>query len=152
MADDKGVGEHCYKLRDSQHVDSSATGATGATDVVDAMAAATTARLQGKKDLEGKIRVEMIPPEIILGLGEIFTIGAQEYGEYNWEKGLKWQNLIGAAMRHLLKWCSGETFDRKSRKHHLLHCMANLCMLYMYQQYHMGEDDRGVARRAQRGV
>jgi len=109
-----------------------------------------SAALQGKKDLIGKVRVELIPPEVILGLGEIFTIGAQEYGEYNWEKGLKWQDLIGAAMRHLLKWCSGETLDRKSRKHHLLHCMANLCMLYMYQQYNMGEDNRSIIRRATR--
>lgn len=139
MADDKGVGGRCSAGLGADHIATQPT-----------MTAAVSEVLQGKKDLVGKIRVELIPPEVILGLGEIFTIGAQEYGEYNWEKGLKWQDLIGAAMRHLLKWCSGETLDRKSRKHHLLHCMANLCMLYMYQQYNMGEDNRSTIRRARR--
>ena len=96
----------------------------------------------GKKFDKGKPRVSLIPTEVISGLAEVLTFGAEKYGDLNWTKGIEYSRLIDATNRHLLKFQSGIDLDEESGKSHLLHCMANLTFLYWMSQNKKEFDDR----------
>lgn len=40
---------------------------------------------EGRKDDGGKNRLDLIPPEVILALGQVMTYGAGKYGANNWQ-------------------------------------------------------------------
>ena len=42
---------------------------------------------EGRKDDRGKNRLDLIPPEVILALGQVMTYGAGKYGANNWQGG-----------------------------------------------------------------
>jgi hypothetical protein len=76
----------------------------------------------------GKPRISLIPPKIIFRLAEIFTYGAEKYGDHNWKKGLDPIRLYDAAMRHLLAWMDGESID-ESGCPHLAHALWNVAIM-----------------------
>lgn len=84
----------------------------------------------GKKNDEGKARVDLVDPEFILGTAKVLAFGADKYGENNWQKVDNFDNrYYAAAMRHLLAWRSGETDDTESGMNHLYHAACNLMFL-----------------------
>jgi len=66
------------------------------------------------KDDTDKVRMELIPPELIVAVGDILTFGAEKYDDRNWEKGMKWSRVFGALMRHMWAWWSGENKDQET--------------------------------------
>ena len=83
----------------------------------------------------GKTRVDLIPAEILLMLGEIYEMGAVKYDASNWRKGMKWSKVYGPLQRHLLKaWSRSGTklFDDESKKHHIMHALWNVVALAHY--------------------
>ena len=58
---------------------------------------------EGRKDDTDKVRLELIPPELLFGIGAILSFGAKKYADRNWEKGMSWSRVFGAMMRHI--WC-----------------------------------------------
>lgn len=62
---------------------------------------------QGHKDDGGKVRLELIPPEVPFAIGEVLTKGAAKYADRNWENGISYGRVFGAAMRHLWAWWGG---------------------------------------------
>lgn len=56
----------------------------------------------GVKRDAGKLRLDLIPPEMHRTLGEVLTFGASKYDDHNWEKGLDSERLYAACQRHLL--------------------------------------------------
>lgn len=68
--------------------------------------------------------------------------GERKYGTYNWMHGMSWSRLVGAAMRHLTAWHSGEDLDPETSLSHLGHARCCLAMLLAYQTHGLGEDDR----------
>ena len=65
----------------------------------------------GYKDDHDKIRMELIPPELLEAVGDILTFGAKKYADRNWEYGMKWSRPFGALMRHMWAWWRGEDKD-----------------------------------------
>lgn len=53
-----------------------------------------------KKD-EDKTRYELLPYEVIDAVARILTDGAKKYDSRNWEKGINYGRVYGAAQRHL---------------------------------------------------
>ncbi len=104
---------------------------------------------EGVRHDEGKNRLDLVPPEAILGIGEILTFGAIQkgYGERNWEKGMDWGRCYAALQRHLNKWWAGESIDPESGKSHLKHALTNLCFLMVYEIRGIGRDDRPFPKR-----
>lgn len=98
--------------------------------------------MEGKKFDQEKTRLDLLPPELMLAVGDILTSGAIKYGERNWEKGMAWGRCFGAAQRHLLAWQMGIDFDEESGKSHLWHAATNLAFLIAYEQRGVGLDDR----------
>ena len=104
----------------------------------------TQTQLEGRKDDQGKIRLDLMPPELITAIGSVLTMGAAKYTDRNWEKGMKWGRVYAALQRHLLAWHSGETADPESGMSHLWHAGCCIAFLITYEQRNIGEDDRFV--------
>lgn len=97
---------------------------------------------EGRKDDSGKERMELIPPEAMIALGEIMTFGAAKYGDRNWERGMAWGRLFGAAMRHLWAWWRRDETDPETGRSHLWHAFCCIAFLVALEERKHGTDDR----------
>lgn len=96
----------------------------------------------GHKDDRGKVRMELIPPELLVAVGDVLTFGAEKYADRNWEHGLKWSRPFGALMRHMWAWWGGEQKDPETGRSHLWHAACCIAFLVAYEERGDGEDDR----------
>ena len=76
----------------------------------------------------GKLRYDLIPPEIKLWLAEILTHGAKKYAPDNW-KNVEVNRYIAAMERHMVAWQLGEEYDPDSGYHHLKHILTNAAFI-----------------------
>lgn len=90
----------------------------------------------------GKTQVRELDPAFIMGLGEVLTASRAKYTEGNWMKETKFSTPYESAIRHLMKFWSGEETDEETNKHHLLHAATNLMFLYYHTRSDVGIDDR----------
>lgn len=99
---------------------------------------------EGRKDDQEKVRLELVPPELITGVGEVLTFGAKKYEDRNWEKGMKWGRVYGALMRHLWSWWAPweDDCDPETGLSHLWHAGCCIAFLITYEARQIGEDDR----------
>ncbi len=97
---------------------------------------------KGIKYDDGKLRIDLIPPEVIRALAMVFAYGADKYGERNWGKGMRAGRLWAATQRHLWSWWNKEDMDEESGYNHLWHALASTAMLIVLQKRGTGEDDR----------
>jgi len=74
---------------------------------------------------EGKLRYDLIPPEILEELARAYTYGANKYEANSWQH-VDPQRYYAALMRHLITWRYGKTYDRESNIHHLTHALWNV--------------------------
>ena len=92
----------------------------------------------GKKNDEGKNRLDLIEPEFIEAVGQVLTFGAEEYGPNNWQNVEDAENrYYAAAMRHLMAYRKGEKTDPESKLPHLAHVATNMMFLMHFEM----EDD-----------
>ena len=89
-----------------------------------------------------KPRPELLPVGASLLIAEVFTFGAEKYGDWNYMKGMKWMRLYGALLRHMYAWVAGRDSDPESGKSHLAHAGCCIMMLLEYEARGIGEDDR----------
>ena len=94
-----------------------------------------TAIPKGIKHDKGKNMLQLIPDEMIEGIGEILTFGATKYEKHNWRKGLPYDKVYGAMKRHLSKWHKGIVNDEETGKPHLWHAGCCLCFLITYEAH-----------------
>lgn len=97
---------------------------------------------EGRKFDEGKLRVDLIPVSAIRAIARGLTFGARKYGDRNWENGLEWSRVYGAAVRHLLAFWDREDIDPESGYLHIDHAITNLAFLVEYVKTHPEMDDR----------
>lgn len=114
-------------------------------------------RKGGHKDDSDKIRLELIPPELLFAVGTILTSGAAKYADRNWEHGMKWGRVFGACMRHMWAWWGGKgptaksflfgDLDLETGKSHLWHAGCCITFLIAYEERGDGTDDRWAGTR-----
>ena len=97
---------------------------------------------EGIKFDEDKVRLDLIPPEMIFAVGTILTYGAKKYEDRNWELGMKWSRPYGALMRHMWAWWGGEKLDKETGHSHLWHALCCIAFLVTYEERSIGTDDR----------
>ena len=90
---------------------------------------------EGTKFDQDKNRVDLVPPELIEGIGWILTFGAKKYDDHNWRKGIKYSRVLGALMRHLMAYSRGEKIDPESGMPHLWHMGCNLAFLITFDAH-----------------
>ncbi len=96
-----------------------------------------------KKDF-GKPRMDLLPPKALFGIAKIMTYGASKYNDYNYKlgRGLDWDRLYAACLRHLNSWNAGEDKDPESGESHLYHAGCCIMMLIDLIDSKKGKDTR----------
>lgn len=97
---------------------------------------------EGRKDDSGKSPYELIAPELLESTAQVLQFGAVKYDARNWEKGMRWGRVFGAAMRHMWAWWRGEKADPETGFSHLAHAACCVMFLLAYEQRQIGTDDR----------
>jgi len=107
---------------------------------------------EGRKDDQDQPRLELVPPELVFGVGQVLTFGAKKYSDRNWEKGMSWGRVFGALMRHMWAWWGGAgpttksflfgDLDDETGFSHLWHAGCCLSFLIAYEERSVGADDR----------
>lgn len=94
-----------------------------------------TATIAGKKNDEGKNRLDLVEPEFVEAVGKVLTFGAEKYEPNNWQKVDDAEDrYYAAALRHLLAWRRGEKTDEESGLNHLAHVAANMMFLLHFEE------------------
>lgn len=93
-------------------------------------------------------RYDLIPPEALHALAEVYGRGAQKYAERNWEAGYPWGWSFAACMRHLWAFWRGEDIDPESGQLHLAHAAWHCFTMLTFLIRKAGTDDRhkGIAK------
>lgn len=99
---------------------------------------------QPKKFDNGKLRIELVPPELIEGAARVLGFGAEKYSAGNWAKGdgFDHSRLYGGLQRHLNSYWKGEDHDPESGHLHLEHAACMLAFLLAHVKRGHGNDDR----------
>lgn len=98
--------------------------------------------MEGRKDDQGKLRMDLVPPDVIEAMATVLTDGADRYGGRNWEQGMAWSRPYAAMLRHMFSWWQGRDRDPESGRSHLWHALCCVSFLVAYEQRRVGEDDR----------
>lgn len=89
----------------------------------------------GEKDREGKLRVDLVTPQCIIGMAEVLTFALNTYTENSWQNV---ENPIdthyAALLRHLLDWRSGKIIDPKSKLSAMKHVLTNAMFLLHHEE------------------
>ena len=89
----------------------------------------------GRKNDQGKNRLDLIEPEFIEGIGEVLTFGTAKYEPNNWQNVEDAEDrYYAAALRHLMAWRRGEVVDEESGLSHLKHAATNLMFLLHFER------------------
>lgn len=94
----------------------------------------------------GKLRYDLIPPDALRELAKVYTVGAEKYGERNWEKGMSWGRAFGSLLRHVWDWFGGIEADHEDGLHPLAHAAFRVFQLLAYSMRKVGNDDRPKLR------
>lgn len=92
-------------------------------------------KAQGLRYNEGKARIDLIPPEVIIELGKHYTYGANKYAPNNWRKGFPYSETFASLTRHLYAWWAGEDLDQESGHHHLIAVIWNAVTLMYFEMF-----------------
>ena len=95
----------------------------------------------GKKWDKGKLRYDLLPPDVLEQVVQILTDGAEKYGDRNWEEGISWSRVFAASQRHQWAFWQGKETDEESGCNHLAHAIVNLMFLLRYYNKDMKEFD-----------
>lgn len=95
----------------------------------------------------GKLPMHHVPPMVIEQIAEVLQHGAEKYEELNWEKGNYISVPYASAMRHMLKFWSGEDLDQESGKKHLSHVLTNIMFMLYYMEHYPQYDDRAFKKK-----
>ena len=83
----------------------------------------------GLKFDDEKIRMDLIPVEVLEELGKVLTYGIKKgYGEDSWKK-VEPHRYVAALLRHFTAWKKGEAYDPESNLKHLSHLLCNAAFL-----------------------
>ena len=77
----------------------------------------------------GKLRLSLVPPELIEAVAKIREYGCQKYGDSDSWKQVEVQRYKDALYRHLLADARGEKTDAESGLPHIWHAACNIAFI-----------------------
>ena len=109
-------------------------------------------RETGTRFNAGKLRVDLVPADVVKALAIILTYGTTKYDDRNWEKGLPVTETMASLKRHSLAIESGEDLDPETGLPHVYFILCNAAFLthfYNFPGKYGHLDDRTIE--AERG-
>lgn len=89
----------------------------------------------GLKHDGGKLRLDLVPPELIEAVGAVMTHGAEKYGEGSY-RNVEPKRYRAALMRHICKWLKHpHGIDEDSGLPHIWHIACNIAFLIELDKY-----------------
>lgn len=84
---------------------------------------------------QDKLRVDLIPTELIEEVAKVLTFGAKKYAPNNWKGFTKQQQdeIVGSLLRHILEYQKGNKLDNESDLHHLAHAACNIAFILYFE-------------------
>lgn len=85
---------------------------------------------EAKKNDYEKPRLDLLPVDGVIAVGEAMTYGAAKYAERNYliGEGVDPNRYLAAGLRHIFAHISGENLDSESGLRHLAHAGASILM------------------------
>ena len=108
-----------------------------------------------KKFDQGKVMFQLIPPKALERVADVFTHGAEKYGEFNFRNKGKWSRYIGAIHRHMNAFSACKDFDASSAEshgvqlYHIAQVATNALILLDAYDNNPAGDDRWVNKYSQ---
>lgn len=96
---------------------------------------------------DGKVRFDLLPPEALWELANLYTKGAIKYADRNWERGMSWGKCFASMMRHAWSFWRGEEIDEETGVHHMIAVAWNAFAIYTYSIRKIGIDDRNIVKK-----
>lgn len=90
----------------------------------------------------GIVRLDLIPPGVLVEIAALYGRGARKYDDRNWEKGFDWSRSYDAVFRHMKDFWQGEDFDPESRALHPIAMAWNSIALAWFYRNRPEFDDR----------
>ncbi len=97
---------------------------------------------EGKRFNTGKTRHDLIPTYAQEQYAKVLTMGAEKYGDHNWQNGMAWSKVLASLLRHVEAIKRGEDRDQESGLLHSAHVMCNAAFLTEYYKIYPEGDDR----------
>jgi Domain of unknown function (DUF5664) len=99
--------------------------------------------MQAVKFDHRKIRWSLLPWDALEEVVKVLMFGASKYADRNWERGMDWDRLFDASMRHKIDWWQrGEELASDSHLKHPAHHACNALFLLAYELRNVGKDTR----------
>ena len=96
----------------------------------------------GNRFNTGKIKYNLLPPFALEQYAKAMTMGADKYGDRNWEKGMNWDSVTASMKRHIAAFEKGQDYDSESNLLHMAHVMCNAGFLLEYYKLFPEGDNR----------
>ena len=96
----------------------------------------------------GKPKLSFVHPIIMEEIARVMEYGAKKYARDNWRKGLPINSIIDSALRHLMDFKEGSTYDKESNETELGHAACNIMFAMYVLKYKPELDDRVKNERA----
>ena len=103
---------------------------------------ATGARRDERK---GKGRYDLIPHEPLRRLAIQYELGAEKYGDDNWQKGMPMSRMFDSALRHLWNWRMRQFEGIPCDEDELAAVLFNVMAMMHYELYNPELNDMGVS-------
>lgn len=87
-------------------------------------------------------RFDLLPPEALAKVAELYGFGAQKYDAHNWRKGYAWSLSFASMMRHAWAFWNGEDIDAETGLPHLTSVVFHAFTLLTFMTEHRDFDDR----------
>ncbi len=106
----------------------------------------------GIRENEGKPRWSLVDFESFESMVKVLEQGAEKYGKYNWQKGLKVTETAESLLRHIFSFLAGNDIDADSGLEHIGHIQANAMFLGYMMKNRKDLDDRNKNKEERLGI
>ena len=96
---------------------------------------------KGMKYDNQKTRWELMPYDALDEVADVLTFGAQKYADRNWEKGINYSRVLGAAARHISAFHQGVREDEETGLHPLAHAACEILFALAFEKRGMTQFD-----------
>lgn len=97
---------------------------------------------KGLRFNDGKVPLELIPPEWPWGLALVMRAGINKgYPANNWLQGMEWSKCVGSMKRHTARLEAGEWIDAETGQPHAAMAAWNALALLSYSLRGLGTND-----------